>query len=380
MIRSQSVSLFRVGHASSLGSFVFFAAIGIFAVACGGPEQPPVNTTVAVAAKPSPTMAAPESGSAAATATAVPTGALTPVVPEPAPKAIYEGFATPECVLYDAADDVYFVSNIQGKPTEEDGNGFISRVHPDDKEQKEMNFIPKASAAGGAPEAAPKVGAKVVEAKLNAPKGLALVGNDLWVADINVVRIFDKKTGSAKAVVAIEGSTFLNDLASDEKGNVYVSDSGLKLGASGFEPTGTDAVYKIDGKSRKVTTLAKNAHMNRPNGLIVNKDGVWVAPFNGSELYLLGPKGEMTKPSKLPTGGLDGALFFAKSGAYAVSSWEGKAVYVGKPGGDWKVAVKGVSSPADIGFDSKRNRLLVPIFTENKLLGFDSKLNGESPL
>src|SRR4051812_41735757 len=35
-----------------------------------------------------------------------------------------KGFQTPECVLYDPDGDRYLVSNINGKPTEADGNGF----------------------------------------------------------------------------------------------------------------------------------------------------------------------------------------------------------------------------------------------------------------
>src|SRR5215213_6618035 len=38
------------------------------------------------------------------------------------------GFKTPESVRYDADLDTYFVSNINGNPSQKDGNGFISRI------------------------------------------------------------------------------------------------------------------------------------------------------------------------------------------------------------------------------------------------------------
>jgi hypothetical protein len=38
---------------------------------------------------------------------------------------------TPESVLYDAIDDVYLVSNINGSPFDTDDNGFIARVGTD---------------------------------------------------------------------------------------------------------------------------------------------------------------------------------------------------------------------------------------------------------
>ncbi len=39
-----------------------------------------------------------------------------------------EGIATPESVLYDEANDRYLVSNINGKPTDLDNNGYITEL------------------------------------------------------------------------------------------------------------------------------------------------------------------------------------------------------------------------------------------------------------
>src|SRR5712691_10119470 len=44
---------------------------------------------------------------------------------------IAQDLQTPESVLYDADQDVYFISNINGDPTAADNNGYISRVNPD---------------------------------------------------------------------------------------------------------------------------------------------------------------------------------------------------------------------------------------------------------
>src|SRR5262245_42159091 len=41
------------------------------------------------------------------------------------------GFATPESVLYLPDQDIYLVSNINGKPADHDDNGFISKLGPD---------------------------------------------------------------------------------------------------------------------------------------------------------------------------------------------------------------------------------------------------------
>jgi hypothetical protein len=62
------------------------------------------------------------------------------------------------------------------------------------------------------------------------------------VHHLTVVRKFDAKTGAPKGEIPIPGSTFLNDLAIAKDGRVFVSDSGVKVGPKGFEPTGTDSV------------------------------------------------------------------------------------------------------------------------------------------
>lgn len=256
------------------------------------------------------------------------------------------GLATPESVLYDPAADVYLVANINGEAAAADDNGFISKVSPDGK-VAELKWID-----GSKPDV-----------KLDAPKGMAISGDILWVADITVVRKFDAKTGAPKGEVKIPGATFLNDVHAAEGGGVYVSDSGLD---AKFAPTGADAVYHI-GKDGKVKPLAKAKDLGAPNGVLFANGSVWVVTFGTGEIYEVTAKGEKKAGAKLPKGQLDGIV--AKSdGELLVSSWEGKAVYAGKPGGEWKPVLSDVEAPADIGWDSKRNVLLVPQFTSNALI------------
>jgi sugar lactone lactonase YvrE len=263
----------------------------------------------------------------------------------PEPQALTEGFNTPESVLYDADQDVYFISNINGSPVEDDDNGYISRVNAETL-QVESKWID---------------GAKP-DVKLSGPKGMAIIGDDLYVADITNVRKFDRKTGKPKGSIAIPGSTFLNDMAADGT-TAYVSDSGLKAAATGFAPTGTDAIWKL--VADKPTKYASGKDLNRPNGIAVAGGTVWVVTFGADELLAIdqGKKGTVTH---LPKGSLDG-LAVMSDGTVLVSSWDAKAVYRGKPGDTFKAVIENVDSPADIGFDSKRNRLLVPHFMENRV-------------
>lgn len=252
------------------------------------------------------------------------------------------GFQTPESVLYDSDQDVYLVSNINGDPTAADDNGFISRVNPDTR-QIELKWID----------------ASKPDILLNAPKGMAILNGVLYVADLTVVRKFDSKTGAPKGEVAIPGSTFLNDVAADGA-SVYVTDSGMKAGANGFEGTGTDAVWKITND--KPEKIAAGKDLNRPNGVIVDKGNVWVNSFGSNELYQI-VSGKKTNVQHLPKGSLDG-LVAMSDGTFLVSSWDGKAVYRGN-NDNFKTVVDNVTSPADIGYDAKRHKLLIPHFMEN---------------
>src|SRR5256885_9286416 len=96
------------------------------------------------------------------------------------------GFQTPESVKWDSTQDVYFVSNVNGAPSAKDGNGYITRLGP----------------AGMVMDSAFIKG-------LNAPKGMALVHDTLWVADIDQVRGFEARTGAPGGAVSLPGAVFL---------------------------------------------------------------------------------------------------------------------------------------------------------------------------
>jgi len=183
------------------------------------------------------------------------------------------------------------------------------------------------------------------------------------------VRKFDLKTGAPKGEIAVPGATFLNDIAVAKDGRVFVSDTGVKAGANGFDPTRTDAVYVID--KGKLKTIAKSKDLGGPNGLLAVDKGVLVVTFGNNELYRLDEKGVKQDVTKLPGGALDG---IAQAGdKLLVSSWQTSSVYRGTLGGTFEVVLSELKGPADIGFDSKRQRVLVPRFMENAVEVYDLK-------
>jgi hypothetical protein len=254
------------------------------------------------------------------------------------------GLKTPESVLYDPDQDVYFVSNINGLPTDKDDNGFISKVTPDGK--CELLFIDGAK---------PNI-------QLHAPKGLALQGGLLYVADIDRLRVFDAKTGAPQKEIVLPGSTFVNDVGAGTDGSLYVTDSGFK---ADFSPSGTDAVYKITSGKPKV--LAHGAALGHPNGISPGAGGAWVVAFGAGELYWISDKGARESAQKLPKGKNDG-LLVTPAGQMLISSWEGASVLGGTPGSEFAEVLGSLESPADIGYDLKRSRLLIPLFMKDSLV------------
>lgn len=264
-----------------------------------------------------------------------------------------EGIATPESVLYDAQTDTYLVSNINGAPLDKDNNGYIAELAPD-------GSVVKAKLIEGGQN----------KVTLNAPKGSALKDGVLYVADIDTVRMFDRKTGAPKGEIALEGATFANDVAAGPDGKIYVSDSGLN---AKFEPSGTDAIWVITpGKKPIAKAFLKSKDLHGPNGLLVTKDAVHVVTFSAPELQTYDLKGKKVGEfTRLPNGGLDGIVMVGDE--LLVSSWAAKTIYRGKLGGEFKAAFTDLEAPADFGFDTKRNRVLVPRFQGNTVEAWELK-------
>jgi DNA-binding beta-propeller fold protein YncE len=271
-----------------------------------------------------------------------------PPAPKTATVVTDVGFSVPEAILHDAQADVYLVSQIGGSPLDADGDGFITRVSPDGK-VAELRWID----------------GRAEGVTLHAPKGMALVGDRLYVTDIDHVRVFDRASGEPKESIAVDGATFLNDLVAAPDGGVYLTDSGMKAGEAGLEPSGTAAVYHISAESR-LTAVLKDPEFPPPNGIAVDGDRLLVVTFSGNQVYAI-KDGEAVVIAELPTGGLDGIVPLP-DGRWAISSWEGEAVYAGPLEGPYEVLVDGIESPADITVDTVRRALIIPSFNANEVV------------
>jgi sugar lactone lactonase YvrE len=239
----------------------------------------------------------------------------------------------PESVLYSKEGSVLYIANIDGGPAEKDGKGSIGKLGLDGK-------IIQAEWVTG----------------LNAPKGMAITGSSLWVADVDRLVEIDIKAGSIKRTVPIEGSEFLNDVTATPDGNIFVSDS---KGKKVYQVTnGSPALYLENLKG--------------PNGLLYHNGNLYVLD-NGS-LLKVGNNKQLQTIAQGMDGSTDG-IEPVKGNDFIVSCWTGVIYYVhadGKTEQLLDTREQKVNS-ADIGYDQANRIVYVPTFFKNNVVAY--KLN-----
>lgn len=242
----------------------------------------------------------------------------------------------PESVLYDGTHNILYVSNIDGAPDGKDGAGFISQLTSDGK-IKNLKWI----------------------TGLNAPKGLGMFKNNLYVADLAQVVVIDIAAGKITKTYDVDGAVFLNDITVDKKGDVYISD------------TRASKIYLLS--NNKIEVYLEQEELNGVNGLLAIKDGLFVVNFASGESYLLGADKKLTAKGKIAEGA-DGVEPVG-NGDYIISSWYGEVFYVAASGKvtslvntrDAKIGA------ADIGYNPKNKMVYVPTFFKNTVMAYELK-------
>jgi hypothetical protein len=252
-----------------------------------------------------------------------------------------KGLQNPESVRWDAEQGVWFVANVNGNPSEKDNNGYISRLKADGSADS-LKFV----AAGRG------------KVTLNAPKGMAIVGDTLWVADIDAVRGFNRKTGAPVASITVPGAKFLNDVTAGPDG-VYVTDTGIHFGPGGsMTHPGPDRVFKIAG--RKVTTAMTFKGHPGPNGITWDSTAsrFVMVPMSDSTIVSWAPGDSTPQPVAKGPPMMDGVEPLG-GGRYLVTSWADSSLNLVADGKVTRLAGK-IASPADIGFDRADGKVAVP--------------------
>jgi len=257
---------------------------------------------------------------------------------------VAEGLEAPESVYLDADSGFLFVSQVGGGgPTGKDGDGRIAKLATD---------------------------GKVVDGEwitgLNAPKGLRSHGGRLWVSDIDRIVGIDIEKGEITDTVDVDGAEFLNDVACDADGAVYVSDMT------------TSKIYR--SKDGEVSVFVEGDELEHPNGLLVDGDRLIVAAWGTDDvpgrLFSLDLKTTAkTLITQEPTGNLDGVEVDGKGG-YIVTDWMVGKVFRIAGDGATETLLELEQGTADLAYLADKGALILPRMSENKITAYDlSKLD-----
>ena len=260
----------------------------------------------------------------------------------------------PESVAFAPKQNVLFVSNVNGKPTLKDQNGFISKVSPSNGSIIELNWV----------------------TGLNAPKGIAISNDNsrLYVSDLTDLVEIDIDNGKIIKCFNAPGSAFLNDVVSDNQGNIYVSD------------TITNTIYKLDGNNNTSSLQAwlQSPQLNGPNGLHVDNNknklivaslgdmskpgaGIKVVDLKNKTISSLGKEGTTS-----PFGGLDGIESDTTNSHYYVTDNPAGKLYIVNANGTGYGTMLDLHTQgtADLGFIPSQNTIIIPLMQENKLVAY----------
>lgn len=233
---------------------------------------------------------------------------------------------TNESVLYYPAGEILYVSNISGTPTDKDGIGYISRLKPD-------GTIDSLKWVTG----------------LNAPKGMAILNDKLYVTDIDQLVEINLADGKITNSFPVEGAEFLNDVATDGT-NIYFSD--MKKGKIHVLEDGNVKVFKDS--------------VQNINGLAFHEGELFGLDANGLRKYT-------TDGAELINGAVTGGdgLVIINDSTFVASRWQGE-IYLIQGGKEHLLldTKDQKSNTADIGYIPGQQMVLVPTFFKNKVVAY----------
>jgi sugar lactone lactonase YvrE len=253
-------------------------------------------------------------------------------------------FELPESVIFDSKNEVLYVSSIANHPFKKDGSGYISKVGLDG-EILELKWLES----------------------LNAPKGLTIVNDKLYIADVDElveVEISTKTVTKYKGA----GAVCFNDVTHDKYGNVYVAD------------TYTDSIYRLNQFNQLPLwfyspNLSPNGlHMDDEDGnLIVGSWGSlmegWGTPEKSGNLVQINIHSKKMKNlgKRKPIGNLDGVESDGSDGYY-VTDWSTGRLYQIWKNGKFDVLKTLAKGAADLEVLIEKKLIIVPVMTEGKVV------------
>ena len=257
-----------------------------------------------------------------------------------------QGFNNPESVIYHESSNTLFVSNVNGSPVEKDGNGYISKILLDG------TILRKRWVIG-----------------LNAPKGLAIHNDTLYVADIDALVAIDIPSGTITNTYKVDDAKFLNDVAANNQGEIFVSDMLL------------NRIHRL--RNDQFNIWLESPELENPNGLHAEGDhlilGAWGVMTDGFATEIPGHLKSISLKDKsitslggAPIGNLDGVESDGKDGYY-VTDWMTGKLYQINSNGEATLLLELEQGMADHEVILEHNLILIPMMKNDKLLAYKIK-------
>ena len=238
--------------------------------------------------------------------------------------------AIPESVL--PVNEMLYVALIDGGSWVADGKGGIGKLTRDGK------IIDTSWITG-----------------LNAPKGMGIFKERLYVADMSEVVVIDIKKNKVERKIAIDSAKGLNDITITSEGIVYVSDSK------------TTKIWRIENDKPALYLDS----MKGVNGLKAIGDELYIG--SGKLFLKADAKKQITKIAEVPQG-IDG-IEPVGNGDFLLTAWAGYIWYVSADG---KVETlletyQQKKNTADLGYDQQKQILYVPTFNAKTVVAYSLK-------
>ena len=243
--------------------------------------------------------------------------------------------STAESVFHDTTNNVLYVSCMGNLPPDKkDGDGFIARVSMDGK-ITDLKWV----------------------TGLSSPRGMGMVGNLLYVTDIDRIVAIDTKSGKINNTWQVSGASSLNDIATSEEGVIYISDSNKST------------FFRL--AKGKVTLMLTDTTMHGTNGLHVDGKTLLIAGDGSTYAVDIEGLGVEKLAEGIPSG--DGIERYGDG--IIQSSWSGEIFYIDTTGTTTKILdTKDVKlNTADIEIVENKNLILVPTFFGNSVTAYSIK-------
>ena len=260
-------------------------------------------------------------------------------------------FDAPEAVLWDAGSQTWFVSSLgNGVSLEKDGYGWISRLDVDG------NVLSAQWVSG-----------------LDAPTGMDVIGEMLFVGDRGRIVVIDVPTATIVREIELPDAEFVNDVSAGSGGTLYVSDFfGNKI-------------FRINSEF-EVDVLVESADLGYPNGLwadgerlyfgswgnIIDKSTFETDRLGTIKYFDLKTKEIVAVGQGRPIANFDGIVRYGD--VTFGTDWSGGRLLSITDQGEVRELLTGFSQFAGLGFDPERKMFVIPEMSKDRMI----ILRGES--